>query len=194
MPRRLLIIQGHPDPAGGHLCHALAEAYAAGATDAGHATETVTPALLRLPPLETKAAFEAAPPDSVARVQAVIGRANHLVVVFPLWLGGPPAVLKAMLEQVFRPALILHDPKAGWSGKRRLSGVSARLIVTMGMPALAHRWWFVAHGVRSLADGILRFAGIGPVRTTYFGGVETASAARRAGWLVAMRVLGTGAR
>jgi len=48
--------------------------------------------------------------------------------------------------------------------------------------------------VRGLADGVLRFAGLGPVRTTYFGGVETASAARRAGWLVLLRVLGTGAR
>jgi len=139
MGKRIVIIQGHPDPAGGHLCHALAEAYAAGAADAGHAAETVTPATLRLPPLETKAAFEAPPPPEVAAVQGAIGAANHLVLIFPLWLGGPPAVVKAMLEQVFRPAFILHDPKAGWSGTRRLAGVSARIIVTMGMPALAYR-------------------------------------------------------
>ena len=30
MANRIIIIQGHPDAAGGHLCHALAEAYALG--------------------------------------------------------------------------------------------------------------------------------------------------------------------
>ena len=31
MPKQIAIIQGHPDPAGAHLCHALADAYAEGA-------------------------------------------------------------------------------------------------------------------------------------------------------------------
>jgi putative NADPH-quinone reductase len=31
MARRVAIIQGHPDPAGDRFCHALADAYAAGA-------------------------------------------------------------------------------------------------------------------------------------------------------------------
>jgi putative NADPH-quinone reductase len=34
MPSQVLLIQGHPDPKGGHLCHALAQAYADGATRA----------------------------------------------------------------------------------------------------------------------------------------------------------------
>jgi putative NADPH-quinone reductase len=67
MARRIVIIQGHPDPAGGHLCHALAEAYAASAAQAGHAVESLTPALLRLPLLETKAGFEAATEAKRAR-------------------------------------------------------------------------------------------------------------------------------
>jgi putative NADPH-quinone reductase len=37
MAKRIVIIQGHPDPAGGHLCHALADAYAAGARGQGTA-------------------------------------------------------------------------------------------------------------------------------------------------------------
>ena len=43
---RILVIQGHPDPAGGHLCHALAEAYVDAARAAGHQAQVVTPALL----------------------------------------------------------------------------------------------------------------------------------------------------
>ena len=37
--RRIAIVQGHPDPAGKHLCHALADAYADGAARAGHAVD-----------------------------------------------------------------------------------------------------------------------------------------------------------
>jgi putative NADPH-quinone reductase len=194
MARRIVIIQGHPDPAGGHLCHALAEAYAAGAIKAGHAVETLAPALLRLPLLETKAGFEAPPSDEVAAVQAVVGAANHLVILFPLWLGGMPAVLKGFLEQVFRPGFLLVDPAKGWGSAKRLAGVSARIVVPMGMPALAYRWWFGAHGVRTLERGILGLAGIRPVRTTYLGMVEAATEAKRARWLAEMRSLGTKAQ
>lgn len=194
MAKRIVIIQGHPDPAGGHLCHALAGSYAEGAAAAGHGVETVTPALLRLPLLETKAGFEAPPPPEVAAVQAVVGAANHLVIVFPLWLGGMPAVLKGFLEQVFRPGFLLLDPGKGWSGGKRLAGVSARIIVPMGMPALAYRWWFGAHGVRTLESGILGLAGIRPVRTTYLGMVEAATEAKRASWLAEMRRIGRAAK
>jgi putative NADPH-quinone reductase len=193
MGRRIVIIQGHPDPADGHLCHALAEAYAAGAREAGHAVETLTAAALRLPPLETKEAFEAEPPPEVAQVHELIGAANHLVIVFPLWLGGMPAVLKAFLEQVFRPRFMLLDPGRGWGGARRLKGVSARVVVTMGMPAFVYRWWFLAHGVKALTGGILGFGGIGPVRTSYLGMVEAAGEATRARWLAEMRRLGQAA-
>jgi hypothetical protein len=34
--KRIVIIRGHPDPGGNHFCHALAQAYVKGATEAGH--------------------------------------------------------------------------------------------------------------------------------------------------------------
>ena len=46
---RIAIIQGHPDPKGGPLCHGLAEAYAAGAHEAGHALETIDVTHLQFP-------------------------------------------------------------------------------------------------------------------------------------------------
>lgn len=33
---KILVLQGNPDPKGGHFGHALADAYAQGAADAGH--------------------------------------------------------------------------------------------------------------------------------------------------------------
>ncbi|HEY7646675.1 MAG TPA: NAD(P)H-dependent oxidoreductase, partial [Hyphomicrobiales bacterium] len=54
----ILIIQGHPDPAGDHLCHALADAYAQGAVGAGHSVSRVDVAAIDFPLLRTKAEFE----------------------------------------------------------------------------------------------------------------------------------------
>lgn len=186
---RVVIIQGHPDPAGGHFCHALADAYAEGAGSAGHQVTRIDVALLDFPWLRTKEAFEHDPvPDVLLPAQKAIGQADHLCIVYPLWLGTLPAILKAFLEQVFRPgfAFVL----GGRSWRRPLKGKSARIVVTMGMPVLVYRWYFGAHGLKSLERGILGFCGIAPIRESLLGMIEGASTARRVRWLDAMRRAG----
>ena len=68
MTRRIAIIQGHPDPAGHHLLHAMADAYAEGATSAGHEVRRIEVAKLEFPLLRTQVDFEtgALPPALVA--------------------------------------------------------------------------------------------------------------------------------
>jgi putative NADPH-quinone reductase len=41
MGRRIVIVQGHPDPGGGRYGHALAQAYLEGAREAGHEVESL---------------------------------------------------------------------------------------------------------------------------------------------------------
>lgn len=192
-PPRILIIQGHPDPAGGHYGHALADAYADSAEAAGHTVERLAVADLEFPLLQTPADFtRGEPPDSIANTQAAIERAEHIVLIYPLWLGTMPALLKGFLEQVFRPGFAFSYGTKGFP-KGRLTGRSARVVVTMGMPAFAYRWWFGAHSLRSLERNILRFCGIRPVRDSVVGSVEK-SAAHRDKWLARMRKLGARAR
>jgi putative NADPH-quinone reductase len=94
MTRRVAIIQGHPDASRVHLCHALAEAYAQGARAGGHDVRAINVAELEFPMLRSKAAFETgALPASLAPSQAAIGQADHLLIVYPLWLGTMPALL-----------------------------------------------------------------------------------------------------
>ncbi len=193
---RIVIVQGHPDPAGRHLCHALADAYAAGAAGAGHVVERIEIAALDFPWLRSKAEFERGPlPPSLAPSQAAIGAADHLVLVYPLWLGTLPAVLKAFLEQVLRPGFAFTIAgKGGASWQKALTGKSARIVVTMGMPALAYRWYFGAHGLKNLKRNILAFSGIAPARDSLFGMVEAADERKRQRWLGDMRRLGAAAR
>jgi len=60
-----------------------------------------------------------------------------------------------------------------------LAGRSARIIVTMGMPVLLYRWYFGAYGVRGFERSILSFAGIKPVRESFYG-LAFADAKKRA--------------
>lgn len=183
------IIQGHPDLRRTHFGHALAQAYARGAEQAGHEVKQLEVATLDFPILRTKEDFETGvPPDSIREAQGVIRWADHLVMVYPLWLGGMPALLKAFLEQVFRPGFAMAY-EAGRMPKKLLTGKSARIVVTMGMPAFIYRWYFGAHGVKSLKRSILKFAGITPIRNTLIG-MEGGDEAKRARWLDKMRSLG----
>lgn len=189
MPR-VVIIQGHPDPAGARLCHALADAYAQGAAAGGHEVARVELARLEFPLLRTQQDFEKGRlPESLAPARDAIVAAQHIVIVFPLWLGTMPALLKAFLEQVMRPGVAFEYRREGFP-TRLLGGRSVRVVVTMGMPALLYRWYFRAHGVRGLETGVLRFAGMRPVRETLFGMVEAASDAKRQRWLEQMRSYG----
>ena len=164
MSRRILVIVGHPDPDPARFCRALAEAYAHGAQSAGHVVRNVDPGTIDFPLLRTMEEFQhGVPPASLKDAAEAIGWAEHIVFVFPLWLGTMPALLK---------------------------GRSARVVVTLGMPAFFYRLWFLSHGIAGMRRNILNFVGIKPVRETLFGLVEGVSAARRERWIEKMRSLG----
>jgi putative NADPH-quinone reductase len=179
MGKRILIIQGHPDRAGGHFCHALADAYAEAAGVAGHEVRRVEVALLDFPLLRSATEWNSAePPEALRSAQADIGWAEHIVFEFPLWLGTLPALFKGFLEQVLRPGFATPATDKGNPFRGPLRGRSARVIVTMGMPGLFFRLFFRSHGVRVLKRNILHFCGIRPVRETLIGMVEGPPAGR----------------
>lgn len=189
-PRRILVVQGHPDPAGGHFGHALAAAYAEGAIAAGHEVQTIDVATLDFPLLRSKHEWEhGALPPALHAAQEAIRRAEHLVFFFPLWLGGMPALLKGFLEQVARPGFAIGSMNGHGMPKKLLAGRSARLVVTMGMPALVYRWVFRAHSMKALERNILGFVGISPVRETLIGLVE-GEPSDRTDWLARLRAFG----
>lgn len=168
--KRILIIQGHPDPCARHFGHALAASYAAGTQSAGHEVRNIELAHLSFPLLRSAREFyEGSPPEPILKAQDDIGWAAHLVFVFPIWHGHIPALLHAFLEQTFRPGFSIAIGADG-RPKKLLTGKTARLIATAGMPAFFHRW-FGAQSLKSLKRNILHFAGIRPVRTTVIGGL-----------------------
>ena len=92
-----------------------------------------------------------------------------------------------------RPGFAFEYQTRGFP-KRLLKGRSARIVVTMGMPALLYRWFYFSHAVKALKRNILNFAGISPVRQSLFGMVEGASERRVRRWLNTMHRLGVQGR
>jgi putative NADPH-quinone reductase len=189
LPKRILILIGHPDRSPAHLGHALAEAYAAGAAESGHEVRRIDIAALDFPVLRSREEWEhAAPPPDIAKAQDSLRWADHIFMVYPLWLGDVPALLKAFLEQVFRPSFAFGVD--GASKQKPMRGKSARIVVTMGMPALLYRWYFGAHSLKSVKRSIFGLCGMAPVRTSVLGMIESGKALRREKWLRTMRLCG----
>jgi putative NADPH-quinone reductase len=195
MSRKILVLQGHPDASRRHFCHMLATAYQGGAQQGGHEVRTVEVAALDFPLLRTREEWEAGnTPSSLGEAQQAIQWADHLVLVFPLWLGGMPALLRAFLEQVLRPGFAVARPHGSRWAAGLLGGRSARIIVTMGMPALLYRWYFCAHGLKALERNILSFVGVHPISTSLVGLVEGMDEKRRLRLLDKVGRLGRAAR
>ncbi len=189
--QRVLLIQGHPDPAGTHFCHALAAAYAEGARQSGLDLREVNVAQLDFPLLRTQAEWKhGALPDVLAPAQVAIQWAQHIVLFFPLWMGDMPALLKGFIEQVARPGFAVDADAASPMAAKTLAGRSARVVVTMGMPALVYRYYFRAHSLKSLERNILGMMGIAPVHESLVGHVEAPDPKDRQRWLQKMRRLG----
>lgn len=187
---KILVIQGHPDPEGGHFLHALADAYVKGASQGGHDVERITVSALDFPLLRSKGDWtDSEPVADIAESQRLIREAEHIVLFYPLWLGTLPAILKAFFEQVFRPEYAISMDSETGKWQRLLKGRSARVVVTMGMPALAYRWLYRAHSLKSLERNVLKFVGIEPIRETLIGMVESSDRARERD-LVQMEKLG----
>lgn len=137
---RLLIVLAHPDPEG--FCPALARAAAGAARKAGHevrltdlCAEGFSPVLdageLRAPPGPPQA-------SDAAEQAAHLIWAEGVLLVFPLWWSGPPAVLKGWMDRVLRPGFAYEVAGPGAPlrpGLTRIRRLGA--IMTTGAP-----WWF----------------------------------------------------
>ncbi len=190
MGKRITIIQGHPDPAGGHFVHALAEAYERAARGAGHEVKRIDVARLEFRLVQNAQEWERNPvSEPIDTAQQALAWAQHILIVYPLWLGDMPALLKGFFEQALRPGFAFGKAAPRRMPKKLLAGRSARIVVTMGMPALFYRVVYRAHSLKSLERNILRFVGFAPVRSTVIGMVEGSKDAR-ADWLARLGALG----
>ena len=187
--KKILILQGHPDAES--YCRSLSEAYKTGALESGATVDEIVISDLQFNPNLTfgyrkRTELEA---DLVLAWEK-IKTADHLVIVYPLWWGGMPALMKGFFDRLFLPGLAFQKRENSLLWDKLLKGKSSRLITTMDQPTW-YFWlvyWAPAH--RALKNTILEFCGIKPVGITSIGPIRLSTEEFRKSKLQKVRKLG----
>lgn len=108
---RIAIVVGHARK--DTYCEALGEAYRSDAEAGGHKATLFVTSKMMLDPILHEGFTKIQPLEHHLQVAyEAIMEADHLVFVFPLWLGTFPAIFKAFLERILQPDLV--EPSKKW--------------------------------------------------------------------------------
>lgn len=100
---------------------------------------------------------------------------------------------KTFLEQVFRPGFAIGKADDEQRKGGLLKGKTARIVVTMGMPAFIYRWFYGAHSLKSFKRNILKFSGIKISGETLIGFMGQTKPHNNQAWLEKLKQLGKSA-
>lgn len=185
----ILVIIGHPDPES--YCSALAHAYMKGATGKAAQIRTIDLSQIAFDPnLKYGYRKRTELEDDLKEAQELIRWADHLVIVYPIWWGTMPAILKGFFDRVLLPGFAYKYREGSSLWDKLLTGKTAHLIVTMDTPSWYNRliYWQAGHLV--MKRNILKFCGIKPVKVTEISGVNASAEEKRKKWLEKVKQLG----
>ncbi|WP_330960913.1 NAD(P)H-dependent oxidoreductase [Photobacterium sp. 53610] len=123
--------------------------------------------------------------------QEQLKRADHIVIISPVWWGGLPAKFKGLIDRAILPGSAFRFEADHPAPVQLLRGKTARIILTMDAPPEMLREQ--AQPVLTQLDRFtLQFCGVTPAETTLFGSVIFSTEAERAGWVSTVKTLGAG--
>ncbi|VVQ03463.1 hypothetical protein PS906_05235 [Pseudomonas fluorescens] len=182
MGKRILLILGHPSTKS--FCAALAERYAQSALDAGHEVRQLRLGEMVFDPVLRDGYQQIQTlEDDLNAAQSDILWAEHLTLVYPIWWGGIPALLKGFFDRVLLPGFAFKYRKGKAFPDKLLNGRTAHLLVTMDTPPWYYRLIYRMPGLHEVRKTTLQFCGIKPLRTLTFGPVLGSTDQQRRSWL-----------
>lgn len=189
--KRILLILGHPS--GDSFCGAIADQYQQAAARAGHDVRLLRLGELAFDPL-LRSGYNGQQPleADLLRAQQSIAWADHLALVFPVWWGGVPALLKGFLDRVFLPGFAFRYRQGSPFPEKLLKGRTAHLVATMDTPPWFFRWFQRMPALQQMRRTTLEFCGIRPTRTLLLGPIIQSRPERREGWLRQVQALAAG--
>lgn len=190
MAKQILVILGHS--AASSLCAGLSDSYAAAATEAGHNVRILRLADVAFEPIlhEGYQRIQELEPDLLAAQESILW-AEHLVVVYPIWWGSVPALLKGFLDRILLPGFAFKYRAGSAFPDKLLVGRTAQLLVTMDTPPWYFRWVYRMPGITQMKKTTLEFCGISPVKVATFGPVIGSTATEQQRWLANAAALAT---
>jgi NAD(P)H dehydrogenase (quinone) len=183
---RIYLMLGHPDRAS--FCGAIADEYAAAAVAAGHAVERQDLGVMRFDPVLHRGykEIQELEPDLV-RAQELIGWCERWVIVYPVWWGSVPALLKGFFDRAILPGFGFRPHEKGPMWDKLLTGKSAQVFTTSDAPNLYTLLAYRNSDLATVKNATLQFCGIDPVKVTRFGGMKDAAPEKLALYLERVR-------
>lgn len=142
---RILVVHAHPDP--GSYGSALHREVLAALRRAGHEVRDLDLYAQDFAPVldagerrayHTPGENEAGVLDHVEELR----RAEALVLVFPTWWYGPPAILKGWFDRVWLPGVAFHLPEGGGTIRPGLTNIrKLGVVTTTGSPRWFLKLW-----------------------------------------------------
>jgi putative NADPH-quinone reductase len=186
-PKRVLVINGHPDPRPERFCAALSSAYADAAQSAGCDVRRLDIGSSALPFDHAAGGTDQTVIGEISGMLERIWWAHRLFVVYPMWFEGPPPRLSYLLNALARRRKWVDgpDPAVGPGRDDRL----ARVVVTSSLPALLYRETFPVEE-KPMNSHSISLPGLRIEHATLIGSVDSISAEDRLRWLDKMSSLG----
>lgn len=187
--KKVLIIDGHPDDKS--FCQGLAKAYFTGAVAAKNDVKTLSLRELNFE-LSLRNGYRVIQEleDDLKKSQELIAWAEHVVIVYPIWWGSMPALLKGFLDRVLLPGFAFKYRKNSPLWDKLLKGRSAHIIVTSDAPYWYNLVAYLGAPYRAMKKGVLEFCGFSPVKMTSIGSVKNLNGKKREQWLNKVMELG----
>jgi NAD(P)H dehydrogenase (quinone) len=180
--RKIAMILGHPDPSS--YCASLANTYAQAALTKGHELRWLNLHAMDFDPVLHHGYTKSQQLEpALLNAQQTLAWADHWVIVYPIWWGGVPALLKGFLDRVLLPGFAFKYRRGSSLWDKLLRGKSAQLIVTQDTPSWYFRWVYGSPGHLQMKRTILGFCGVAPIQLKEIGPVRGSSQAQRDKWL-----------
>lgn len=187
--KKILVIHAHPYDSSYN--RALAETYIKSAKEAGAAIEEIFVTKLQFKQtLEFGYTKRTELEPDLVQAWEKIKRADHIVVVSPIWWGGIPGPLKSFFDRLFLPGMAFKYRENSPLWDKLLTGKTAHLILTMDTPTWYFALVYFNSGIVQLKKNILGFCGIKTTKTTIISPIRNSSQEFRNKWLKKVEALG----
>lgn len=187
--KKILIIQGHPDPESYN--YAIQDAYRKGALNSGAEIREIFVGELEFNPnlrfgYRNRTELE----PCLIEAQEKIKWCDHIVLIYPIWWGSMPAMLKGFFDRVFLPGFAFKKRENSVWWDKCLTGKTARVISTLDQPV-----WYYKLVNGSPTDTVIKrltfgFCGIKPTKITNIGPLRLSTNSFRESWLKKIEALG----
>lgn len=186
MSKKIFILMGNPDKEG-TLSNELADVYEREARAAGHDVRRANIGDVAFDPILHKGyrVIQELEPD-LLKMQDDMRWADHLVLIYPLWWSGTPALLKGLFDRMWLPGFAFRFHKReswhsipGWD--KLLKGKTARVISLSKTSPWVIRLFFGDFS-NEVSHATLGFSGY-KVSRTEIGNSESLSERKKAAWI-----------